>query len=220
MIGKVVGVLVTLAVLQSLSPLVMGVAKVIGDRKRSAVTHIVQGSVDGTNGAVAFVGGGDVNGGLRQGDACLGPADKLCRLTGGLGEHQCHGIGQSHVLRRTNDHAAGNEPGVFTRMDHFGKPVEGGIHITSPHRLYKGRDGVVVRVAIGIIDDRLFLNALFGHGEIDMDTAIGSRGGGQDGDLKGIERLAGVSIRHGGQMPQGSLLSVDLDEAETTLTIT
>ena len=91
-------IFVFLAVAQALGAGVMGIAQVFGDGDGAPGFHFLQGTVDRGVGAVALVGGSEINRGLGNGDARLGPTDEFRSLMGGGTEHQCHGIGQTNVF--------------------------------------------------------------------------------------------------------------------------
>jgi hypothetical protein len=55
-----------------------------------------------------------------------------------------------------DDDAAGDETGVLARMDHFGEPVEGGVGVAAAHGFDEGGDGVVMGIAVGVIDNGFF----------------------------------------------------------------
>ena len=57
-----------------------------------------------------------------------------------------------------------------------------------------------MRVTVTIVDHGLLLDACLGHGHVDLNGAVLSRGGGQGGDFQGIKRLARVAIGDGGKM--------------------
>jgi hypothetical protein len=54
-------------------------------------------------------------------------------------------------------------------VQHFRQPVERGVGIGAADRLDEGGDGVVVGVAVGVVDDGLALDGFFGGGEVDED---------------------------------------------------
>ena len=67
-------ILVFLAVAQALGAGVMGIAQVLGNGYGAPSFHFLQGTVDRGVGAVALVGGGEINRGLGNGDARFGPS--------------------------------------------------------------------------------------------------------------------------------------------------
>ena len=85
---KVVGVAVALTVAEDLRSGVMTVPQVVRHGEGSSRSNILQGRIDGFDHRVAFVGGGDVEGRLGDGDAGLGPSDDFGGLAGGGGQYQ------------------------------------------------------------------------------------------------------------------------------------
>ena len=117
---KVVGVAVALTMAENLRSGVMTVPQVVRHSEGSSRSNILQGRIDGFDHRVALVGGGDVEGRLGDRDAGLRPSDDFGGLSGGSGQYQCHGIGQSDVLGGVDHNPAGDEPGIFAGMDHLG----------------------------------------------------------------------------------------------------
>ena len=83
-------------------------------------------------------------------------------------------------------------------MDHLGQPVQGSIRIAAADAFDEGGNGVVMLIAVTVIDDGLFLDAFLGHRHGHADHAIGLRWRGERGDFQRIERLTGVAIRNSG----------------------
>ena len=88
MSGKIVGVPIAFAVPEDLGSGVVTVAQVVRHSQSSPRADILQGRIDGFDHRVAFVGGGDVEGRLGDGDAGLGPSDDFGGLAGGGGQYQ------------------------------------------------------------------------------------------------------------------------------------
>ena len=198
-----VGVFVFLAVAEAFGAGVMGIAQVFGHGDGAAGFHFFQGTVDGGISTVALVRGGKVNGGFRNGDARFGPADEFRGLVGGGAEQECHGVCETNVFRSTDHQAARDKARVFTGMNHLGEPVERGVGITATYAFDERGNGVVMLIAVGIVNNRLFLDAFLGHrhGHLNDAVFIGWRGEG--GDLQRTQRLTGVSIRNRSDMGQG-----------------
>ena len=71
-----------------------------------------------------------------------------------------------------------------------------------------------MRVAITVIDNGFFLDALLGDCERDADNAIGIRRRRERGDFQRVERLARVAVGDFGKMAQGVFLRRNFHEAE------
>lgn len=148
--------------------------------------------------------GGNVDGGLRNRNARLGPADELRGLKRRVGQHQRHRVGQAHVLRGVNHNAPRDETRVFPGVNHPGQPVERRVGVASAHGFDERGDGVVVRVAVAVIHYRLFLDARFGHPQRDANRAVRIGRCGERGDFEGVERLARVAVGEPGEVRAAS----------------
>ena len=219
MIGSIVRVLITLAVPEPLRAFVVRVAKMFWNRQRAAGFDILQRRVDRAIRRVALVGGGDVDGRLRQGNARFRPAHKLCGLMRRDGQDEGHRVRQPHILRRANHDPPRNKSRVFPRMNHLGEPVERRVGIAAPHRFDECGNSVVMRVAISVIDDGLFLNALLGGGEVDEDRSVRAPRRGQGSDLQRVQSLARVAIGHPGDVAQRFFRGFSLHVSQASLPI-
>ena len=99
-----------------------------------------------------------------------------------------------------DDNATSNESRILSSMNHLRQPVKRRIDVTASHRLDECGDRVVVLILITIVHHGFFLNAILGNLESDANSAIIVRRRGQRGDLKRVERLAGIAVRHPGQV--------------------
>ncbi len=210
----VVGIEVAFAVAELFGTGVVAVAEVLGDGESAAGFDVLQGGVDAGVGAVAFGSGGDVNSGVGEGDAGFGHSDEFGGLMGGHGDAEGVAVGEANVFAGGDDDAARDEADVLPCVKHFGEPVEGGVGVGGAHALYKGADGVVMGVAIAIIDDGFLLDGLLGDLEGDVDDAAGVGGGGEGGEFEGVQGLARVAIGDGGEVGGGVGVEVDVEEAE------
>ena len=145
---------------------------------------------------------------MGEGDSSFGHAKKLKGLLGRDGDLEGRGISEADVFGGGDDESTGNKAGVFSGVEHFREPVKGGIRIGSPDGFDEGRDGVVVLVAIGVVEDGFLLDRLSCDGEIENDGAIDGWGG-EDGEFKSGERLAGISVGLLGKMLKGLGMSLD-----------
>ena len=72
-------------------------------------------------------------------------------------------------------------------------------------------------IALGVVDDRLLLNALFRGRQVDDDIARGGGGGGEGGDLDRVQGLAGVTVGGDGEVTEGFRRGVDGDAAQAAV---
>jgi hypothetical protein len=78
---------------------------------------------------------------------------------------------------------------------------------------------IVMPIAIGVIDDRLLLNALFGRRQRDMDDGIGIRRSRACRDLERIETLSRIPVAHRRQMLRGFVVNQQPQIPETSLLV-
>ena len=215
----VVGILVARAVTEAFRALVARVAQMLRHGQRATGAHVFERGVNGLVGAVALVGRGDVDRGLGDGNARLGPADELGDLMRRLREHERHRVREAHVFGGADEDAARDEARVFAGVNHLREPVERRVGVAAAHGLDERADGVVVRVAIAVVDDGLLLDALLGDFHRDADGAVGFRRGGERGDFQRVERLARIAVRNAGEVPRGFLRDFDFQVADAALGI-
>ena len=107
--------------------------------------------------------------GLRQVELRLGQADVLERVGGGHRHDERLRVGLADVLAGQDDHAADDEAGVLTGLEHAGEPVEAGVGIGAADALDERGDHVVVLVAP--VAQRLGAERGLGVGERDLRAA-------------------------------------------------
>ena len=149
----------------------MRVAQMLRHGQRPAGSHVFQRGVNGQVGAVALVGGGDINRRFRQRNPRLGPADKFRHLQRRVGQHQSHRVRQAHVLRRANHNPPRDEARVFAGVNHLRQPVQRRVRVAAAHGFDERGNCVVVRVLV-VIHHGLFLDALLGGGQVKVNHAI------------------------------------------------
>src|SRR5262249_38265693 len=81
-------------------------------------------------------------------------------------------VGEPHVLTGEDEHTTEEKARVFASVDHFGEPVHGGIRMRAAQGFNEGGDGIVVIVALFVIQDGALLDAFLGHLHIDHDHAV------------------------------------------------
>lgn len=113
-----------------------------------------------------------MDGGVGEGNAALGHAEEFESLLGRNRDLEGGRVGKADVFGGRNHDASGDKTWVFSGVEHFCKPVEGGIGIRAADRFDKGRDCVVVLVTVGVVEDRFLLDRLPGDGEVDDDFPI------------------------------------------------
>jgi hypothetical protein len=105
-------------------------------------------------------------------DPRFGQADEFDGLLGGDGERERLGVGQPDVFAGEDDDAARDETEVFTGVEHFREPVDGAVLVGRAHAFDEGADGVVMGVALFVVDDGFLLNRVFGDGEGEVDDGL------------------------------------------------
>ena len=192
----------------------MSVAQMLRHSQRAAGTDIFQRGVNCANRAVALVRGGDVNRRLGQWNPRFRPADKFRGGQCGVRQHQRHRISQPNIFGGANDDASGDETRVFAGVDHFCEPVKRGVGVAAAHGFDERGNRVVMGVAIAVIHDGFFLDALLGDCERDADNTIGIRRRRERGNFQRVERLERVAVGDFGTMAQGVFIRRNFHEAE------
>ena len=62
--------------------------------------------------------------------------------------------------------------GSSPAWDHFCQPIQGGIRVGTPQRFNKSADGIVMGIAVPIVEHRPSLNALLGHRHVDHNRPL------------------------------------------------
>ena len=189
--GIIVGIFVAVGVMEVLHELRRSIADGQGHRLVAGVLDLGQGAFYGHVGGIALGGGGQVDRGFGQGDPALGHANLGHHLKAGVGQQQGVGIGQTHVFRGTQAQAAGNEEGILTSVNHPGQVIDGRVGIGPADALDKGRNDIVVHLAILVIDGHVFLDGGRYRLVINDDGLLA--GLGVNHQLQHIEELAGVT---------------------------
>ncbi len=126
----VVRILVAPAVAELFHRLRMaGIAQVHRHGTGALFFDIACGGADRPDHGVALRRGGDVDGRLRHGNLRFRQPDILHRMRRRGRHHEGHGVSQTDVLCRVNDHAPGNVASILPRGEHAHQPVHGGVRI-------------------------------------------------------------------------------------------
>ena len=198
MLGIGMGVAVTDAIAEGIT-IAIGVPQVAGHVLTVRLSHTLEG-VEEAQHAVAFLGPRQVEGGLGQGIQAFRQADPLEGCGAGFHHHDGLGIGQADVLPRSNQHPPEDEAGVFSGLHHPCQPEQGGIGVGPPQRLDEGADGVVVSIALLVVEHRPLLDRFLRDRQVDLDRSIGLRLGAFHRQFQGIEQAAGIAPCHIHQM--------------------
>ena len=192
--GVVVRVLVADAAVQLAAGLVVGVLQVGWDREVAGVLDLLHGLEDRGGAGVRLRCRGDVGRGLGQDDLGFRHADTFHSQESVGRNHRCHGVCIAHVLRGADHDAAGDELDVLARGEHAGQVVNGGVRVGAAHGLDEGAHGVVVVIAVLVVTHGALLDALGGDVDGDVNAAVRVTVGGENRELDGIERRAGVAV--------------------------
>ena len=185
------GVLVSIAVAQFFHQFGGCIADGEGDRKVARFFHLDQGIFQRHIGSIALGGGGQINGGFRQGNATFRHADLGHHLEAGIGQQEGVGIGEAHILRRTQAKAPGNEQRILSAINHAGKVIDGRIRVRPADALDKGGNDVIMHLPILVIDGHVFLNRGSHGGVVDDDRGVS--GLCIHHQFQNIEKFAGIS---------------------------
>ena len=114
---------------------------------------------------------------------------------------------------------ARDEPNILSSVQHFCQPVERCVRIGSAHAFNKSADGVVMLRLVRVIYDCFLLNALFGHGAIQMNDAVRIWRRGQDCDLQSIQAAPRIAVTYLGKELQCGRVGPDPQIAKSALWI-
>ena len=92
-----------------------------------------------------------------------------------------------------------DEPRIFTGVDHLGQPIKRRVRIAASHRLYERRNRIVMGVFI-VVDNGLFLDALLGRRQVDVNKPVAAWFGSQRRNLQRVQSLSRVAVRQLRQM--------------------
>ncbi|MPM54367.1 hypothetical protein SDC9_101145 [bioreactor metagenome] len=138
-----------------------------------AGSHIGDRRIDGLDHRIRLRSGRRRDGGLSQVEPGLRHADQLDGLGGSDAGLQHRRRGHPDILAGQDDQAPGDEPGILTRLDHPGEPVQRGVHIGTPHRLDESTCHVVVLITVGVVADRCPVDGLLDGFQVDHGGALG-----------------------------------------------
>ena len=127
--GIVVGILVTIGIVQLLHELCRSIADGEGNRLVTGAFYLCQGVFQGQVRGIALGRGGQIDGGLGQRDTAFRHANLGHHLEAGIGQKQSIGIGQAYVFRGAQTQATGNEEGIFAAVNHARQVVNGRIGV-------------------------------------------------------------------------------------------
>ncbi len=196
---EVVGIPVVFPVSQGLHQGRGGVSKVQGNREGAGFPDGLPGFSIGRVEAVALWGGGQVDGGLHQGQLPFRRTHEPEGLHGVHGDGQRLGVGAPDIFCRKPDHPSGKVQGIFPRGQHARQPVDSRVRIAVPQALVQGRDQVVVLLTRLVVQERFFLEGLLQVFKSDDAAFPGERGAflGQDhrcGQFKAVEGCPRVAV--------------------------
>ena len=159
---KVVGVLVSRAVVEVFHELGRGVAQVQRYGLAPGLFDHCQGAVDGRVGRITFGRSGQINSALRKYDPRFGHADHADSVHGGGGQQQGVRVGEAHIFGGQNNHAPCDKFDVFPAIEHPRQPVHGRVGVAAPHTFDKSGNDVVVLLAGFVVQSGVLLNE-FAH---------------------------------------------------------
>ena len=112
-------------------------------------------------------------------------------------------VGQADIFAGQDDQAAQDEARVLAGVQHLRQPVQGGVGVGAAHRLDEGGDGVVMGVAVFVVQHGPALDRFLGDIQGDVDDAVRVGRGAFHRQLQGVEGVAGVAAGHVDQVLRG-----------------
>ena len=176
-----------------------GILQVIGHLLHPLGFHGGQ-RIEKGEGCIALGSRGQIETGLGQMEPSLRHANVIESLGRAHDHPQGVGIGQAHVFRGENYHAAENKTGILARVDHARHPVQSRVGIRAPHGFDESGNRIEMRVPLLVIKHGLALNRFLGDGQVDGDAALRPCIGGLHRQLQRVKRSTGISVGHSRQM--------------------
>ena len=159
-VGRVVGVLVALAVAERLHQPGGRVAQVRGDRLGDVLGGVARRAAVGGVDGVALRCRRQVHRGLGQRGVGFGHPELVRRVGGGDGQRQRLRIGEPDVFGGEADQPARHVHRVLAGLEHPRQPVERGVRIGVAQRLVQRRDDVEVLFAALVVEQGTLLEQL------------------------------------------------------------
>ena len=213
------GVLVALAIAQSLHEPGGGIAQVQGDRLGKGVLHVRNGRGVGLVQSIGFGSGGQVDRSLGQGQ---GPLRKTDEVEGFLGLHG-HGQGvrvrHAHVFGGKADQSPGDVKRVLSGLQHAGQPVDRSVRVAVAKRFVQRRDEIVVFLAGLVVEKHTALHRVSDQLLADPFPAGFLGWSHLNGNLQGVVGHPGVSIGEVGDDAQVGVLDLDRVGPHPTLPV-
>ncbi|OQA43300.1 MAG: hypothetical protein BWY52_01914 [Chloroflexi bacterium ADurb.Bin325] len=194
------------------------IAQMRGDLRLALLLDRGQRIEEGKAG-VALGRGRQIERGLGQMEAALRHPHIVERLAARHHDRQRLRVGQPHVLSGKDDHAPEDEARVLARIHHARHPVERRVGIRPAQALDERADGVVVDVALLIIEHRAALDRFLGDRQVDMDRGVGARPGRLDGQLQRVEHPARIAVRYVHQVRQRVVVDPHIKPAVAALRV-
>ena len=202
---EVVAVLIAVAVAQLLHQAGGSIAQMQRHRQVARLLHLRERLGNAHVGRIALGRSGQIHRSFGQRNAPLGPANLHHRIKRSIGQQQRVGIGQTDVLRGTDDQSAGYELRVLPTLYHASHPVESSIRVASANALDEGRDDVVVHLAILVVSQRILLQTLLHKLVADDHLAVHLR---LHHQLQNVQQLTCIAAAVAQQRPR--LLQLNL----------
>ena len=127
---------------------------------------------------------------VRERDARLRHPDKFDRLLRRDRKLQRFGVSKTNVFTCENHNPPRDKTEIFPGVQHFRQQVHRAFFIRSAHAFDKRADGVVVGVAVAIVNDGLLLDAFLGNCEREVNHRFVVAGGVDPGGFSAATRAA------------------------------
>ena len=157
----VVRILVAVVIPQLLHQLSRCIADRQWNRLITRLSNQCQCSIDAQIGRITLWRRSQIDRTLRQSDASLGPSNLHHRIESSIGQQQRIGISQPDILGSRDHQSTGDELRILTTLTHASHPIESSIRIATSDTFDKGRDDVIVHLAVLIVGQRILLQACF-----------------------------------------------------------
>ena len=210
---KIMGVFIADPSSKFCASMIMCILKIWWNGKISGSFHLLHCLKYSLTAGIALGSRRHIGTGLGENDLCFRHTHAFNSQKSIGSNHQCLRVSITHILGSADNDTSRNEFNVFAGLQHPGKVIYRGVRIRATHGLDKGRNGVIMVVAVLIISDSPFLYAFRRNRKSDMDTSVRLPVSGEDSKLDGIksssripvcdicEKLSGIIVDVGMERP-------------------
>ena len=178
-------------------------------RQITGLLHCGNGIIDAQICTVALRAGSQIHHRFGKCNPCLRPAYLHHRIEGSIRQQEGIRIRQPHILACTDHHSPGDKLRIFAALYHTRHPIERRIRVTASNTLDKGRDDVIMHLALLIISQRILLQLFLYHLIGDNHFIAACRFHHQFQDIEQFPGITATEAEHGCGFLQLNLLLLE-----------